>query len=150
MSAAVASMTTLNKYAAQCSKKYTVHACTDVTGFGLLGHLHEMLDGRLSCHLHASQLPVIPEALNYADEFLLTAAAQRNRNHVGGYVQFRDVPFHTEEILFDPQTSGGLLIALSPEEAPLLLADLKAIGLPAGIIGELTEKTDVEILVTNQ
>jgi len=141
-------MTTLNKYAAECCKHYNIHACTDVTGFSFLGHLHEMLDGRLSAHIHAAQVPVIPEALAYADEFLLTAAGQRNRNHVGPFVRFEDIPFAMEEVLFDPQTSGGLLIALSPDEAPALLEDLKAIGAPAAIVGELTEPADVEILVT--
>lgn len=148
METAIASMTTLNKYAAECCKNYDIHACTDVTGFSFLGHLHEMLDGRLSARIHASQVPVIPEALAYADEFLLTAAGQRNRNHVGSFVWFESIPFAMEEVLFDPQTSGGLLIALSPEEAPALLADLKAIGAPAAIVGELMEPADIEILVT--
>ena len=126
-----------------------VHACTDVTGFSFLGHLHEMLDGKLSCVIHARQVPFIPEAADYADEFLLTAAGQRNRNFVGPFVRFEGVPFAMEEILFDPQTSGGLLIALSPEQAPALLADLQAIGLPARIVGELTQRTEPEILVQN-
>jgi len=149
MDSAIASMTTLNKYAAQCCSAYEIHACTDVTGFSFLGHLHEMLDGRLSCVIHAKQVPVIPEALEYADEFLLTAAGQRNRNFVGPYVRFEDIPFAMEEVLFDPQTSGGLLIALSPAEAHALLADLRAIGAPAQIVGELTERTETEILVQN-
>ena len=117
LDAAVASMTTLNKYAAACCRRYDVHACTDVTGFSFLGHLHEMMDGRLSCHIHAPSVPVIPQALEYADEFLLTAAAQRNRNHTGPFVRFDGVPFAMEEVLFDPQTSGGLLVALGAAEA---------------------------------
>ena len=148
MQAAVESMTTLNKYAAQCCKSYAIHACTDVTGFGFLGHLHEMLDGKLSCRIHADRVPLFSEALRHADEFLLTAAGQRNRNHAGPFVRFEGVPFALEEVLFDPQTSGGLLIALSGEEAPRLLRDLTAVGLPAAIVGELTERTDTEILVT--
>ena len=82
MTMAVESMTTLNKGASKACRNYKVHACTDVTGFSFLGHLHEMLDGRLSCRIDAYQVPVMPPALDYADEFLLTAAAQRNRNHV--------------------------------------------------------------------
>jgi selenide,water dikinase len=147
MEQAVASMTTLNKYAAEISKKYQVHACTDVTGFSFLGHLHEMMDGRLSCRIHAKQVPVISEALAYADEFLLTAAGQRNRNYVSPYVQFEDVPFAMEEVLFDPQTSGGLLLAVSPEDGERLAQELQEIGLPAAIVGEVTEKKDVEIYV---
>ena len=149
MAAAIESMTALNKYAAACCRPYHIHACTDVTGFSLLGHLHEMMDGRLSCHIHAADVPVIPQALDYADEFLLTAAAQRNRNHTGPFVQFQGVPFAMEEVLFDPQTSGGLLIALAPEEAERLLADLQAAGAPARIIGEITERREPEILVSN-
>lgn len=148
MQTALDSMTTLNKYAAECCKNYDIHACTDVTGFGLLGHLHEMMDSRLSCYLHADSLPIIPEALDYADEFLLTAAAQRNRNHVGRYVHFDNVPFAMEEILFDPQTSGGLLIALSADQASSLLQDLIHVGLPAAIIGEIKDKDEFEIYVT--
>lgn len=149
MDAAVESMTTLNKYAAGCCRGFDIHACTDVTGFSFLGHLHEMMDGRLSCHIHAGRVPVIPQALDYAGEFLLTAAAQRNRNHTGPFVRFEGVPFAMEEVLFDPQTSGGLLIALGAEEAPALLEALRAIGAPAEIVGEITERRELEILVTN-
>ena len=147
MDAAIASMTTLNKYASECCKPYKVHACTDVTGFGFLGHLHEMLDGRLSAVIHSGSIPAIPEAFAYADEFLLTAAGQRNRNYVGPFVQFDGVPFSMEEVLFDPQTSGGLLIAVAQEDAEALLADLRGIGAPAGIIGELTQPKETEIWV---
>ena len=128
---------------------FEIHACTDVTGFSFLGHLHEMMDGQLSCHIHAKQVPVFEEALRHADEFLLTAAGQRNRNFTGPFVQFEDIPFAMEEILFDPQTSGGLLISLAKEDAPALLGKLKASGLPAEIVGEVLEKAEPEILVTN-
>lgn len=147
MAQAVASMTTLNKYAAEILAKYPVHACTDVTGFGLLGHLHEMLDGRLGCVLQQSSILVFAEALAYADEFLLTAAAQRNRNYVGDNVRFEDVPFAMEEVLFDPQTSGGLLAAVSPEAADALVAEMWRQGMPAAVIGTLTERQGTEIVV---
>jgi selenide,water dikinase len=137
MEKAIASMTTLNKYAAEICRGYEVHACTDVTGFGFLGHLHEMLDGKLSCHVSASQVPVFQEALAYADEFLLTAAGQRNRNHVGNCVSFQEIPFAMEEVLFDPQTSGGLLLAVEPGQADRLVAELREAGLPAAVVGEL-------------
>ncbi|MCI8537467.1 MAG: selenide, water dikinase SelD [Oscillospiraceae bacterium] len=149
MDAAISSMTTLNKYAAGCCRAYDIHACTDVTGFGFLGHLHEMMDGRLSCHVHAGSVPVFPQALDCAGEFLLTAAGQRNRNHTGPFVRFEGVPFAMEEVLFDPQTSGGLLIALSPAEAPKLLADLKETGAPAAMVGRIEARREPEILVTN-
>lgn len=149
MSAAIESMTTLNKYAAEVCRDFNIHACTDVTGFSFLGHLHEMMDGRHSCVVYADHVPVFSEALDYADEFLLTAAGQRNRNHTGPFVRFEDVPFAMQEVLFDPQTSGGLLIAVSKAEAEELLKRLVDIGLPASIVGEILEASDVEIRVVN-
>ena len=149
MEEAIASMTTLNKYAAEICRKYEVHACTDVTGFSFLGHLHEMLDDKLNCHINASKVPVIEEAHRHADEFLLTAAGQRNRNHTGPFVEFRKIPFSMEEILFDPQTSGGLLIAVKDEQAEVLETELQNAGLPAKIVGTLFEKNanEAEIIV---
>lgn len=150
MAEAMASMTTLNKYAAEICRNYDVHACTDVTGFSFLGHLHEMLDNRLSCEVFADKIPYIPEARSYADEFLLTAAGQRNRNFVGDKVRFENVSFAMEEILFDPQTSGGLLIALPENKAEKMLNEMKDKNMPAEIVGRLTYKNDIEILVKGE
>lgn len=147
MEEAIASMTCLNKYAAEILRKCTVHACTDVTGFSFLGHLHEMMDGRLSCIIQSQQVPVMEPALAYADEFLLTAAAQRNRNHTEKFVQFENIPFAMEEVLFDPQTSGGLLAAVAPECAQQLLQELREAGMPAAIVGEIVEQREKEIYV---
>lgn len=147
MEEAAASMTTLNKQASLICRKYDIHACTDVTGFGFLGHLHEMMDQRCSCRIYADQVPVMKEALNYADEFYLTAAGQKNRNHLENHVKFHNVSFAMEEVLFDPQTSGGLLAAVRPEHAGELLAELQAAGLAAGIAGKITEKEETEISV---
>ena len=147
MEAAIASMTTLNKYAAQCCRAYEIHACTDVTGFSFLGHLHEMMDGAHSCRIEAGAVPVFSEALRHADEFLLTAAGQRNRNHTGPFVRFENVPFAMEEVLFDPQTSGGLLVALPKEQAAALVEDLLRGGAPAAVVGEVTDSEDIEIRV---
>lgn len=147
MGAAIDSMTTLNKYAADCCRKYDIHACTDVTGFSFLGHLHEMLDGGHSAVIFAESVPIFQEALRHADEFLLTAAGQRNRNHTGPFVRFENVPFAMEEILFDPQTSGGLLVAVGAAEADALLNDLQKAGAPAAIVGEVTDSEDIEIRV---
>ena len=147
MEAAIASMTTLNKYAAQCCRAYEIHACTDVTGFSFLGHLHEMMDGAHSCRIEAGAVPVFSEALRHADEFLLTAAGQRNRNHTGPFVRFENVHFAMEEVLFDPQTSGGLLVALPKEQAAALVEDLRRGGAPAAVVGEVTDSEDIEIRV---
>jgi len=150
---AIESMTTLNKYACEVSKKYNIHACTDVTGFGFLGHLLEMMGDDKSCEIYASKVPVFEEAKALADEFLITAGGQRNRNHVGENVFFDNIPFAMEEILFDPQTSGGLMFAVSADEADALLEELRKIKLPASIVGEIKEKSkdklDAVIKVVN-
>ena len=150
LEAAVRSMTTLNKSAAEISRKYEVHAATDVTGFSFLGHLHEMMGGKLSCTVAAEQVPVLPGAWEAADACLYTAAGQRNRNHTGPFVQFEGVPFPMEEILFDPQTSGGLLLAVAPQDAQALEQELQAVGLPAKIVGTILEKQEPEITVIYQ
>lgn len=150
MDEAVRSMTTLNRYAAEICRKYPVHACTDVTGFGFLGHLHEMLNDRLSCVIDMEKIPYIEEARQYADDFLLSAAGQRNRNFVQDYVTFEQIPFAMEEILFDPQTSGGLLLAVDPVSAADLEEELQKAGLPARIVGKFLEKQEQEIVVRSR
>ena len=145
---AVTSMTTLNKYAAEIFRKYDVHACTDVTGFGLLVHLGEMLGENFSAELMAERIPYIAACEDYVEEFYLTAAGQRNRNHTQAYVTFENVPFAMQEILFDPQTSGGLLLAVASKEAESLRDELQKASLPAQIVGEITEKQDNEIVVS--
>ena len=134
MEQAVASMTMLNKSASHICHSYEIHACTDVTGFGFLGHLHEMMDGRLSSVIYADQVPVFDGAMECAEEFLLTAAGQKNRNHLEGYVQFEDVSFGMEEVLYDPQTSGGLLFAVPKVQADELCEKLQKAGLPACLL----------------
>ena len=148
MAAAISSMTTLNKTAAEISRRYAVHAATDVTGFSFLGHLHEMMGAKLSCVIDARAVPVLPGAEKAADDFLYTAAGQRNRNHTGPFVRFEGVPFAMEEVLFDPQTSGGLLLAVDPAEASALEKELQSAGLPAKIVGEIVSRTETEIAVT--
>lgn len=148
LAAAIRSMTTLNRTAAQISRKYRVHAATDVTGFSFLGHLHEMMGGKLSCRVDARRVPVLPGAEKAAEDFLYTAAGQRNRNHTAPFVRFEGVPFAMEEVLYDPQTSGGLLFAVDPADANELERELQQAGLAARIVGEILDKTDPEITVT--
>ena len=147
MKQAIESMTTLNKYAAHMIREYPVHGCTDVTGFGFLGHLHEMMHGEYSCRIDAKAVPYIKEAADYANEFLLTAAGQRNRNYVEPFVDFGGISFAMEEILLDPQTSGGLLVSVRADQAEPLLEELKTLSLPSAIVGEVTEKRKKEIYV---
>lgn len=147
MQQAIESMTTLNKKSAELMKKYEVHALTDVTGFGLLGHLSEMLNDEISAEIYAKQIPYIPEAYDYAKEFYISAAAQKNRNFLGNQVKFMIDDFAMEEILFDPQTSGGLLMSVKKEDAQALIDEIKSLGLACGIIGQIIDKVDEKIIV---
>ena len=147
MDKAIESMCTLNKYAAEIIRKYDVHACTDVTGFSLLGHLNEMVAGDCSAIIESTKVPYIKEARQYADEFLLTAAAQRNRNFLQDKVLFNIDDFAMEEILFDPQTSGGLLIAVNPEDIEDIMKELETLSLPCGVIGEVVNQKQHKIIV---
>ena len=106
-----------------------------------------MLGDDFGAEVDSLQVPYIPESLHYANEFFLTAAAQRNRNHVGNRVDFRGIPFAREELLFDPQTSGGLLISLPPEDAESALEEIEALSLPCGIVGRVTRRADHKIIV---
>ena len=145
---AVSSMTTLNKAASEISHAFDIHACTDVTGFSFLGHLSEMLNDDITALIDSISIPVITGALRCADEFFLTAAAQRNRNHVGDKVRFaKNLPFSMEEVLFDPQTSGGLLFAVKKEDAAAFEKELREAGMPAAIVGRFTEKKEKDIYV---
>ena len=138
----------LNKYASETARKYNIHACTDVTGFSFLGHLHEMMESGVSCHIWADQIPVFPGAVEAAEEFLITAAGQRNRNHLEQHVTFKDIPFGMQEVLFDPQTSGGLLMAVDAVDAEKMQRKLLEQGIPAAIVGKVTEPAGTEIYVT--
>lgn len=144
---ALESMRTLNRKASKIIRKYHTHACTDVTGFGFLGHLCEMMGGRLTAVIDQEKIPRIPGSESYAEEFYLTAAAQRNRNHLQGRVSFQDCTFAMEELLFDPQTSGGLLVSMAAEDAGRALKELSALGLPCGIVGKVTGRTEKEVIV---
>ncbi len=141
---AICSMTTLNRTASEVARRFNIHACTDVTGFGFLGHLLEMLgverDKPLTCDLYTTQIPVLPGALDCAENFLTTGGGQKNRNYVGDRVSFAPaVSFGMQEVLFDPQTAGGLLFAVSKEEAKPLQKALLEAGSGAAIVGQVTK-----------
>ena len=97
----------------------------DITGFGLLVHLGEMLGENFSAEVWASQIPYIRACEDYVEEFYITAAGQRNRNHIGAQVVFENCSFAMEEILFDPQTSGGLLVSIEKSDAEQCLEELR-------------------------
>jgi selenide,water dikinase len=136
--AAHQSMATLNKRAAEVLAGFPVLACTDVTGFGLAGHAAEMAAGA-ACGLRLCyrDLPLLPDVLDYAAQGLVPEGTRRNR---AGRLRFianaQDVPASALDILFDPQTSGGLLAALPGAVAGAALAALRAAGVEACIVGE--------------
>ncbi len=147
MAKAADSMRFLNKYAAEILADYPVHACSDVTGFGFLVHLCEMLDDRFSAVINSADVPYFDECPAFAEEFYLTAAAQKNRNFIQDKVRFEAVSFAMEEILFDPQTSGGLLVSVPPELASEIVSKMNGRGIPAKTVGYITKKGNKSVVV---
>ncbi|GMO24976.1 MAG: selenide, water dikinase SelD [Termitinemataceae bacterium] len=148
VSRAIASMERLNRYACECMSGFTVSAATDVTGFGLIVHALEMAGSAASIRLYPDALPFIPQAIDYANEYLLTAAGQRNRNRAEHSACIGALPFAMQELLFDPQTSGGLLIAVDREQAVELTKRIKMCGDEyAAIIGEIISKEEKSIVL---
>lgn len=140
-------MSTLNKYAHDVLVKYSVHACTDVTGFALLGHSLEMAQGSgVTVHLKAQAVPYHEEAYEMADMGFIPAGAYRNRDFAEAGVRVvGTVARALQDIFYDPQTSGGLLCAVPAAEAEGCLAELRAVAPSTQIIGYVTEKLDSAI-----
>ena len=144
-----AQMATLNKAARDVMVQYNVHSCTDVTGFALMGHSYEMAQGS-SCtiHIQVDKVPYHAEALELASMGLIPAGAYRNRAYAQAGVTVRgNISLALEDILYDPQTSGGLLFAIPEIEAEACLARLKQTVPQAAIIGYVTEKEDFDIIL---
>ena len=146
-SQSVKQMTTLNKYSAEIMKDFNVNSCTDITGFGFLGHLVEMLDGKSSAEVWAKDIPYIEEAYKCANEFIITAGGQLNRTHVEPNVEYQIKDFALEEIMYDPQTSGGLLISVPESEAPKLLERLNTLEIKSAIVGKVIPKQEKAVIV---
>ncbi len=137
----VKSMTTLNRVASELMAEAGASACKDVTGFGLLGHAAEMVENtEVGFTINASSVPLFPETKEYYNMGMVAGGLGRNREFRGHMVDFAPgVPEHLRDILFDPQTSGGLLIAVPEAKAAGLMERLHAKGIiEAAIIGEVT------------
>lgn len=133
-------MTTLNKAARDAMVKYRVHACTDVTGFGLMGHGAEMAQGSgVELHIDTASVSLIPEALEFARMGVLPEGMYRNRSFAEPHVDPGSVPLELQDLLYDPQTSGGLLMAVHPADAEALLAELQDAVPAAQRIGAVRE-----------
>ena len=144
------SMAALNDKASELMQEVGVHACTDITGFGLIGHAWQMADNsRVGIEFNSASVPFLSEAVEFAQNGFCPGGLHRNREFYSKSVEFvEQVPEYVQDILFDPQTSGGLLISLTPEAAQLLLDKLlKAKVRPAAIVGEVISGPAGKILV---
>jgi selenide, water dikinase len=141
--AAVSSMIELNRTASHVMQKFPVHACSDVTGYGLLGHAFEMATGSgVTVILDSTTLPLLHRARHLAEEGCLTGGSTRNRQYLKDKVSIgQSVPKGLEDVAYDPQTSGGLLIALPRAHAAKLVGRLRARGVKtAAIVGRATAR----------
>jgi selenide,water dikinase len=137
--AAVAVMTELNDAAMRAMVAVGVHAATDVTGFGLLGHLGEMLGDAVGAEIDAGSVPVLDGGRHLAAGGVIPGGTRRNLEHAAGFTDFGDLDDADRLVLADAQTSGGLLIAVPEARTEALLAALSAEGTPASaVIGGLT------------
>ena len=138
------SMVTLNKYAADILRKFNPTSVTDVTGFGFLGHLKEMVEGK-GALIYKDQVPMISGALKAAGDFLFTAGGQRNRNSLKDDVKFDFDDFRYEEVLFDPQTSGGLMFTLNPSDSQEVMREFRDRGVFLKRVGVITDNNIIEV-----
>lgn len=145
----VEAMATLNKYAKDVMMEVGANACTDVTGFGLIGHASEMARGSgLTIELYSKEVPIIEAAIDFAKMGIIPSGAYSNMAFVRDDVRFaQDVPQYMQDLLVDPITSGGLLISLPEEKAHELVEKLKGVTICNQIVGRVTAKQDKAIIV---
>jgi selenide,water dikinase len=146
---AIESMVALNRTASEVAVKFEVHAMTDVTGFGLLGHLREMLSGPLGAHIDAASVPLLPNALTLAARDVMPGGTRKNLAAAlqDGARFGAALPAGLAAVLSDAQTSGGLLIAVDVAQAAQLLEALRAGGVrDASVIGSLTDSGFIEVV----
>lgn len=139
---AMESMAALNKAPAELLEGSDVHSCTDITGFGLLGHACEMAQGsNTTIQLLAEKVPYFPQAAEMAKMGILPAGVYNNYEYLNGKINFAEsVPRYLRDLLADPQTSGGLLISLPDTQAEKLLPRLRDVAPNSAIVGEVVEK----------
>lgn len=147
--AAVEVMMALNKAAAEAMQAVGVHAATDITGYGLLGHSLEMAQNSgVGVRIRLSDLPVLAGAREYAQAGHITGGASRNEEFVAPHIRnYLDLDETMRQILLDPQTSGGLLISVAPDREDALSTALEERGITAWQVGEIVEGEDIEIVV---
>jgi len=135
--------TTLNRAAAEAIRPFAIHACTDVTGFSLMGHALEMAEGSgTSLRIMPQAIDILPEAISFAQMGILPEGMYRNREFAEAKAALGNTPQALCDVLFDPQTSGGLLIAAAPEDADSVYAALKASVPSAQRIGQVIPRAE--------
>jgi selenide,water dikinase len=141
MREAIAGMETLNRAACEAMLAVGVHACTDITGFSLMGHALELAEASgVLVEIDAAALPVYPQAREMAAMGLIPAGSYNNRDHyLPRVLEGQSLPAEVLDILADPQTSGGLLIAVAAERLAALLAALTARGAKGWVVGRVAE-----------
>jgi len=141
--AAADSMSTLNRAGSEAALKFAVHSATDITGFGFLGHARGMAAAsHVSLVIDHSTIEFLPEARELARRNFLPGGLKRNIEFIGSCVEFADsISEDVRNLLYDPQTSGGLMFSVSREDSARLVEGLRATGMPAREIGEVIEKT---------
>lgn len=145
---AVKVMTTLNKYAGEIIVDYNISACTDVTGFGIMGHGYEMASASdITIRLFKDKIPVIKGAREYAQMGLVPAGTYNNKKYLDGKYKLKDIPEWLEDTLFDPQTSGGLLISIPKDEVESIMERLIELDIKPAVIGDVIEKGEVPLIV---
>ena len=142
----IASMERLNKYAAEKMQPYNISACTDITGFGLIAHILEMTAGDVSAEIYCYNLPHLSRVQYFIEDEYITGGGKRNRAFVGNRADTSKLPTWISELMFDPQTSGGLLIAVDSDQADELLGKIKADDPQATIVGCINNRSDKEII----
>jgi selenide,water dikinase len=150
---ATKSMATLNRKASELMQEIGVNACTDVTGFGLLGHACEMIEGtNIGMLIHSTAVPFFPETKELAEMGMIPGGLHRNREFRRNMIKInRAVPDYLADVLFDPQTSGGLLISVAEEKAPVLLKRMHQEGIKeAAVIGEIVAEPKGKVIVNQK
>ncbi|HLB01388.1 MAG TPA: selenide, water dikinase SelD, partial [Bacteroidota bacterium] len=147
--AAIETMAFLNRAAADVARKVGVRACTDITGFGLLGHLREMLSG-VGARIRLSAVPLLPGARELAAGGSIPGGTRRNKESLDRDVTYNDSIDEIDRLLLcDAQTSGGLLFAVEPSRFEALFSGLAEAGVPAAAIGEFIAEPEGRIEVVS-
>jgi len=144
---AIKSMERLNKYAAEKAALNDISACTDITGFGLLAHLLEMTSGNVTAEVYCENLPYINNVKYYIEDDWITGGGIRNRKFVGDRVDTSKLPPWIAELIFDPQTSGGLLLAVEAGQADELLKAIQQDDPQAAQVGQIIKGKNEKILL---